>query len=127
MKIRIIEVLSTKDTLLVRFQSSVGSGTALWAGIPPDIGEEHDVEFDLDEIFSWGRNITPSSDTTPQVTDINGITQITAELIQVADEECAALQFGDSIVLVELDRPITQKSGYVDVRATRITLYPTNI
>ncbi|MBP2875113.1 MULTISPECIES: hypothetical protein [Pseudomonas] len=127
MKIRITEILSTTDTLLVRFQSSIGSGAALWAGITPKIGDEHDVEFDLDEIFSWGRSITPSSDTTPQIIEIKGITQITAELTQVADEECAALQLGDSIVLVELDRPITQKSGYVDVRATRIVLYPTNI
>lgn len=124
MKIRITEVRHTADALLVSFQTLVGSGTALWVGITPKMGDDLEVEFELDEVFSWGENITASSSHSPQLIDVNGVTQITAELIQVADEDCAALQFGDSILLIELDGPIAQESGYVDLRTNRVLLYP---
>lgn len=127
MKIRITEVISTADTLLVSFRSSIGSGTASWLGVPPNIGDDQDVELDLDEIFSWGVNVMPSFDTTSQITHVNGTYQITAELIEVTDEDCAVLKLGDSILLIELDGPITHESGYVDVRATRVILHPTYI
>lgn len=126
MKIRITEVRPTADAPLVSFQSLAGSGTALWVGITPKIGDELDVEFELDEVFFWGKNITASSSHSPQLTDVNGVTQITAELIQVADENVAALQFGNSILLIELDGPIAQGSGYVDLITNRVLLYPTN-
>lgn len=90
------------------------------------MGDDLDVEFELDEVFSWGGNITASSSHSPQLIDVNGVTQITAELIQVADEDCAALQFGDSILLIELDGPIAQESGYVNLITNRVFLYPTN-
>ncbi|KMT54866.1 hypothetical protein [Pseudomonas fildesensis] len=127
MKIRITEAFSDQGTSHVKFHSHNGSGRALWNGTAPKIGEIVDVEIDLDEAFSWGKNITPSSSKTPQITVLNGTTQITAELMQGADEKCAALQLGDSIILIELDGPIAQKSGFVEVKATRIQLYPTNI
>ncbi|WDU65375.1 hypothetical protein LRS56_13580 [Pseudomonas poae] len=127
MKIRIIEAFSDLTTSYVTFSSLAGSGIASWSGIAPKAGDILDVEFDLDEIFSWGRNITASSGRAPHISVVNGITQITAELIQGTDEECAALQFGDSILLIELDAPIAEKTGFVDVRTTRVRLYPTNI
>jgi hypothetical protein len=55
MKIRVTEVRSIKNTIHVNFLSSAGSGTGAWIGIQPIAGKELDVEFDLDELFSWGR------------------------------------------------------------------------
>lgn len=127
MKIRVREVLSIANAIRVHFHSSAGSGTALWMGIPPAIGEEHDVEFDLNEVFSWGKKLIPSSREAPHITVINGVTRITAQIVQNADEEWAALQLGDSIILIELDEPSTQESRFVEVKATKIHLYPTNI
>lgn len=126
MKIRITEVLHEMDTILVGFHSYAGSSTALWVGAAPTIGDEMDVEFDLDEVFSWGTNITPSTGKSPNISYLNGVTRITAELIQITNEECAALQFGNSVLLVEFDGPTTQRSGCVDLRAIRVLLYPTN-
>ncbi|KTC19612.1 hypothetical protein AO391_15780 [Pseudomonas marginalis ICMP 9505] len=126
MKIRITEALFTDDTLLVGFRSSAGNGKALWIGTQPKIGDEVDVELDLDEVFSWGENLISSLRNTPHITVINEVTRITAEIIHGADEECAALKFGDSIILIELDEPIPQKSGFVEIRAKKIHLYPTN-
>lgn len=126
MKIRITEILSDTETLLVSFHSSAGSGKAAWVGVTPKTGDEMDVEFNLDETFAWGKNLTPSTGKSPNISQINGVTRITAELIQITNEDCAELQFGDSVLLVELDGPTAQKSGCVDLRAIRVLLYPTN-
>lgn len=127
MKIRIIDTFSELGLLHVSFQSPVGSGIALWSDSVPKAGEIVDVEFDLDEVFSWGKNMTHSSEKTPKITALANVTYITAELSQGADEECAALKLSDSIILIELDGPIPLQSGFVEVRAAKIYLYPTNI
>jgi len=113
MKIRVTEVLFVENTIRVNFCSSVGAGTATWVGTAPTIGDEQDVEFDLDEVFSWGENIVPSTLKAPCITVINGVTQITAELVEDSSEESAALKLGDSIILMELDEATTRKTGFV--------------
>lgn len=127
MKIRIIDTFSEPGLLHVSFQSPVGSGIALWSDSLPKADEIVDVEFDLDEVFSWGKNMTHSSEKTPKISAIANVTYITAELPQSADEKCAVLKLSDSIILIELDGPIPLEAGFVEVRAARIHLYPTNI
>ena len=127
MKIQITDVFPDKGTLRVKFNSPFGSGTALWSGPPLKIGEPLDVELELNEIFSWGQNIMPSSGKTPEITSVNGVHKIIGELIQSADHRCAGLNLGDSVILIELDQLITRESSFVDVRSTDIFLYPTNI
>ena len=127
MKIRVTEVLSIENPLRVGFQTSVGSGTALWIGETPTIGEEQDVEFDLNEIFCWGKNLVPSLRSAPGINVINGVTQITAEIVQNAEEEWIALKLGDSLILIELDEPFTEPCDFVEARTTDVRLFPTNI
>lgn len=127
MKIQITDLLEKFDVTHVKFQSEVGNGTAWWVGITPEIGDELGVEFDLDEVFSWGKNLIPSSRQAPYITVIDKITHITAEIIQDTGEECAALKFADSIILIETDEPLPQTSGFVELRATNVYLYPTNV
>lgn len=127
MKIRVTEVLSIENPLRVGFQTSVGSGVALWIGTPPTVGEVQDVEFELDEVFSLGKNLIPSSRNSPGINVINGVTQIIAEIVENADEEWLALKFEDSIIMIEVDDPLTERSGFVEMRTTKIRVYPTNI
>lgn len=127
MKIRVTEAVVINDNLVVGFYSPVGSGRAFWIGTSPSIGDELDVEFELDEIFSWGKNIMPSPRKRPSIEAIHEVTRITAEITGGEDEECVALKLGDSIILIELEKKTLQMSGYVEVRATRVRLYPTNI
>jgi hypothetical protein len=127
MKILITDVFSGQDVLHVRFHSPVGGGIALWNGSAPKTGETVDVEYDLDEVFSWGKNIMPSSEKTSKINVIADTIYIIAELTPSADRTCAALNLCDSIILIELEGPIPLKSGFVEVRAARIHLYPTNI
>lgn len=126
MKIRIIDVFSEQDTLHVEFSSTFGNGTAFWHGAKPSIGEDLDVEFELDEVFFWKKNIDLSSDTTPKIIANDGTYTITGELINDTDNY-AILKLGDSIILVELNQSISHNVGFADVRTTAIHFYPTNI
>lgn len=100
---------------------------ALWSDPAPEIGEDLDVEFELDEVFSWQKNIMPSIEKTPQITFTNDTHSIIGKLIQDGDDSCAALKLGDSIILIELDEPIRQELDLVELRVNTIHLYPTNV
>ena len=127
MKIRVTGIFSDQDILRVRFNSPFGNGVALWNDPTPEIGEDLDVEFELDEVFSWGKNIMPSFHKTPQITFANDTHSIIGKLIQDGCDGCAALKLGDSIILVELDEPIKQELDLVELRVNTIHLCPTNV
>ncbi|WLI31107.1 hypothetical protein PSH61_08345 [Pseudomonas rhodesiae] len=112
MKIRITEAFSVEGTVYVKFQSLSGNATALWSGTAPKNNEILNMEIDLEDVFSWGKNIKPSNKKTPHITTINGVTQITAEMIKNQDEECSALKVNDSIILIDLEKPIAEKKGW---------------
>lgn len=127
MKIRVTDIFSKQNILHVSFHSAIGEATALWGDIAPKIGEIIDVEFDFEEVFSWNRNVKPTSEKSSTIKMEDSLIRITAELVHADEEGCAALKFGDSIILIELEGPISQKSGFVELSATAIQLYPTHI
>lgn len=127
MKIRVIEVLTLENTLCVTFLSSAGRGTAEWFGINPTVGEELDVEFDLDEVFLLGKNLMSSGRESPFIDIVNSVTHITAEITKNTEEKWMALKLEDSLIVIELDEPLTQKTGFIEIIASRVQLHPTNV
>ncbi|QXH80547.1 hypothetical protein [Pseudomonas salmasensis] len=127
MKIRVAGVFSDQGILRVRFNSPFGNGIALWSYPSPDIGEVLDVEFELDEVFFWQKNIIPSLEKTPRITLTNDTHSIIGKLIQDGDSSCAALKLGDSIILIELNEVIEQDLDLVELKVNTIHLYPTNV
>lgn len=126
MKIKVTDIFSDKDTVRVKFNSPFGNATALWSGTKLKTDEILDVELELNELFSWGQNIISSSVKTPEITSANGVHKIIGELIQDTDQSCSILKIGDSVILIEIDRPITGEPSFVEVIATNIFLHPTN-
>lgn len=127
MKIRIMEVLTLENTLCVTFVSPAGRGSAEWFGINPTVGEELDVEFNLDEVFLLGKNLMSSCRESPFIDIVNGVKHITAEITKNTGEEWIALKLKDSLFVIELDEPLTQKTGFIEIIASRIQMHPTNI
>lgn len=126
MKILITEIFESQSELLVRFHSEIGNGIDLWNGVTPKTGDTLDVELDINEVFSWQKNIESSSTEASLITAINSTVQITAKLIQGANENCVALKLGDSIILIEIEESLPQKSCFVQITTTKLHLYPTN-
>lgn len=126
MRTHINQVHEDQSKLFVEFYSPNGNGIGLWNGTAPKIGDTLDVELDIDEVFSWQKNIKHSSDKKLLITTINNTTQITAKLILGINDNCAALKLGDSIILIEVEEPVPRKSGLVQITTTKLNLYPTN-
>ena len=126
MRIHINQVHEDQSELFVEFYSPNGNGIGLWNGTAPKIGDTLDVELDINEAFSWQKNIKYSSDKKSLITTINNTTHITAKLIQGINDNCAALKLGDSIILIEVEEPLPRTSGFVQVTTTKLNLYPTN-
>lgn len=127
MEIKIINVLSSLKMPVVEFRCAHGDGIASWHSLAPEVGEFLDVEVDLNEVFSWKKNITLSSATSPKISVKNGMTFITAKVVPGADYECAALQLGCSIILIDIEGIRVQESDFVEAITNTISLYPTNI
>lgn len=127
MKIRVTDTVSDQGILHVRIHFPFGNGVALWSSPTPKIGEDLDVEFELNEVFFWRKNIIPSLKKTPQITFTNDTHSIIGKLIQDKDDGCAALKLGDSIILIELDEPIKEECDFVELKVNFIHLYPTNV
>ncbi|WP_411379944.1 hypothetical protein [Pseudomonas sp. MPB26] len=124
MKIKINQLHENQDELLVTFCSPIGNGIALWSGIKPTIGETLYVELDIDETFSWQKNIFLSPANKSLITVINGTVKITAKLIQGTEYKCAALKLDDSIILIELEDPSPQGSEFVQISTRKLYLHP---
>lgn len=80
MRIHINQVREDQSELFVEFYSPNGNGIGLWNGTAPKIGDTLDVELDINEVFSWQKNIKYSSNRKPLITAINNTTQITAKI-----------------------------------------------
>ncbi len=126
MRIHINKVREDQSELFVEFYSPNGNGIGLWNGTAPKIGDTLDVELDINEAFSWQKNIKYSPDKKSLITTINNTIQITAELIPGIKDNCLALKLGDSIILIEVEEPLPRKSGFVQITTTKLNLYPTN-
>lgn len=71
MKITIGLVNLDAKEVLVGFSTSVEFATKVWRAAPPKVGDQYDVELDIDDEFVWGENACSS---------LNN-----AQLIEVAD------------------------------------------
>ncbi|MDR0191407.1 hypothetical protein RCO22_20875 [Pseudomonas yamanorum] len=127
MIVKIADVFSKDSTLHVSFRSPTGNGVAVWIGSAPEVGQQYDVELNLDNIFYWGENIKPADSNVDFLYFKNGATHLVAELISVDDDNCAAIRIGGSVVLIEIDEAPAQKPSYVDLTTTEIHLHPTYV
>ncbi|NMZ02172.1 hypothetical protein HBO04_18795 [Pseudomonas proteolytica] len=127
MIVKILNIFFHRDNPYVNYEASAGCGVAAWIGPMPKIGEHIDVEFDLNDIFCWEDNITQSPHLEEKIEIIDSTTYITAELLLGNDDNCAALRFGTSTILIDLKEKPDRIPKYVNLKTTKTSLYPTNI
>lgn len=127
MIVKITNMHSEDHGLQVSFQSLFGKGLAAWVGGPPQIGQEYDIEMTLDEAFCWGENIKPSANNIDLFYTVKGKTHLTAELISIDDDKCAAIRLNGLIILIELDSVPEEKPSHINLTTTQIHLYPTRL
>lgn len=110
----------------VEFSSERGRGWAYWHGVAPAEGSTHDVEIDLprEEILSLkavsGGETSPTLRVKPDGTIAVRCTTIGS------DAGCVSLQFGNDVLLVDIDLPTPPDGVPIVVESRSMTLYPTN-
>jgi hypothetical protein len=126
MIVEIVELFSVNGIPHVNFSTPIGDGIAAWVGRSPKVGQQCDVELDLDDVFYWGENIKPSIQGIGRIYSENNKIHLTAELASLDDDNCAVIRFNGSTALIELNGMPDHKPTFVDLEITKIFLYPTN-
>lgn len=128
MKIKILSLIqSDTENSFVEFSTFIGNGLAYWRSRATTKGQTHDVEVDIDDDFSWGKNISPSAKSSASIENRKGTTYITAKLISSEEDGLVTVTLESSIVMLSTDKKIDPAPDYVDLIATQISLYLTNL
>ncbi|MGF6223302.1 hypothetical protein [Pseudomonas frederiksbergensis] len=127
MKITIDLVILVAKEVLVGFSTSVGAAIAVWRAAPPEVGEQYDVELEIDDEFVWGENACSSLNNAHSIGVMDGIVTMTGTLISNDMEGGAVVDVGGSIIFIELIGCAEADSVFVDLKVKNINVFPTGI
>ena len=77
MKITIDVVTLVAKEVLVGFSTSVGFATAVLRAAPPKVGDQYDIELEVDDEFVWGENACSSLNNAHSIEVADGIATMT--------------------------------------------------
>ncbi|MBK5397407.1 hypothetical protein JFU47_11935 [Pseudomonas sp. TH39(2020)] len=127
MKITIDLVTLVAKEVLVGFSTSVGFATTVWRAAPPKVGDQYDVELEVNDEFVWGENACSSLNNAHSIEVADGIVTMTGTLISNDMEGGAVVDVGGSIILIDLIGRTENDSVLVDLKVKNINVFPTGI
>ena len=113
--------------VFVEFSTSVGSATAVWRAAPPKVGDQNDVELELEDEFVWGDNVYSSLNSVHSIEVADDIVTMRGTLISNDMEGGAVVDVGGAIILIELIGCAEVDSVFVDLKVKNMNVYPTGI
>ncbi|WP_139834263.1 MULTISPECIES: hypothetical protein [unclassified Pseudomonas] len=130
MKITITRIVEFHlDIAHVEFSTSYGEGLSNFIGPKPVENQAHDVEIDIEDEFTWNVNIFFSDKQSPSIYSSAEFLHITGELMDITADGCGVLRIGNSLALISLNPIHIEKTTpfFVEIKAKKTFLYPTNI
>lgn len=127
MKITMDLVTLVAKEVLVGFSTNVGSATAVWRAAPPKVGEQYDVELEVDDEFVWGENACFSLNNAHSIGVMDGVVTMTGTLISNDMEGGAVVDVGGSIIFIELIGCAETDSVFVDLKVKNVNVFPTGV
>ncbi|MFF1801932.1 hypothetical protein [Streptomyces virginiae] len=88
----------------VRVRSAVGTAVVLWQGALGAVGEEHHVEWTVDEDIVWGTNAGPASSAGPTLSQ-DGDRIVFRGRLNLTEDGAAFLDLGGTSVLFDVAGP----------------------
>ncbi|WP_339524539.1 hypothetical protein [Pseudomonas sp. EL_65y_Pfl2_R96] len=107
--------------------TNVGSATAVWRAAPPKVGEQYDVELEVDDEFVRGENACSSLNSAHSIGGMDGVVTMTGTLISNDMEGGAVVGVGGSIVFIELIGCAEADSVFVDLKVKSVNVFPTGV
>lgn len=126
MKIKIDEVKNVSGNISVAFSTDFGGAVATWSADIPKVGEEYDVELEIDEKFVWGDNIDVSGDRF-SLSIKDRVIFLTSSLVSMAEDGVAIIDINGTKALIELEGCLMRPPFFISLSFEKLTLYPTNL
>lgn len=126
MKVKIDEVKSFSGHISVAFSTEFGSAIAAWPADFPNVGEEYDVELEIDEEFVWGDNVAMSGDYYSLSTN-ERLISLSAYLVSMAEDGVALIDINGTKTMIELAGCLVRPPFFISLSFEKLTLYPTNL
>lgn len=122
--IKIIEIIDSQ----VRFSSLLGNGIAIWKGELPQVGYSYFIEFDIDNVFEWGVDITRAKHKAASINTVNSKVIFNAEIISYENDGILTVSLGGDIIFLEISGN-PNVNGYVSfsVPVNNISIYPVEL
>jgi hypothetical protein len=127
MKITIGLVTLVAKEVFVEFSTSVGFAAAIWRAAPPKVGDQYDVELEVEDEFVWGDNASFSLSSAHSIEVVDDVVTMTGALISNDLEGGAVVDVGGSIILIELTGGTVIDSVFVDLKVKSMSIFPTGI
>lgn len=112
----------------VRVRSAVGTAVVLWQGALGAVGDEHHVEWTVDEDIVWGTNAGPASSAGPKLSQ-DGDRIVFQGRLSLTEDGAAFLDLGGTSILFDLAEPsLPEGAGgaWIEVRVGRghVSVWP---
>jgi len=127
MKILINKVSKDTEDIIIDFSMEFGNGMAVWNGNRmAEKDMEYDVQYDITDPLIWGEDVVLSKEKKFSIFTTQEGVFITGILESVSKDGLVDLQFGTSIIQLEIDGDSLPKGQYVTVRADSLEVYDVN-
>ncbi len=123
MKIKVVDV-STDNTILVN--TSFGDFRFLWNGKIPDVGDERNVEIELQDVFLLDKNIFITSINEFNIEIDDGEIWLTGLIESKDSDGYTVVRFSNSIICIELESNNLSIGQFVRLRITDAVLFDQN-
>ena len=121
-------MITAVDEHKVEFSSALGSGAAIWVGMPPRQGNTYDVEIDIDDIFQWGKNINISMQEKPKIDVLGNNLLFFGKIMAYEDDGLLTVKVGRDIIFLEVsDAPNEGENVAFFTSINNISLHPVNL
>lgn len=113
------------DDRLIKFESDIGCGVAVWEGNQFLPNTSYDVELEIDDIFKMDRNIFLEKKSIYSIGFIDGVLFFKAKVISCEDDGVLVLSLGKDIIFIEAS-DANEIDGYVSffTKPDKVLLYP---
>lgn len=126
MRIRVDEVNSTSGKIFIVCSTRFGAAVAVWQADIPRVGEEYDVELEIDGKFLWGSNASVSENYF-SLSEQEDITVLSARLLSIDKDGVAVIEFDGAKAMIELAGPVPRPPFFIKLNVESLSVYPTYV
>lgn len=124
MKIRVNNIISDNPDCIISCTSKFGDILLTWKDSIPEISKEYDVEFDTDEILTWGDDISLTEESEPEIYMEKDAVVIIGTLESVDDDGFMVVRMENYILTFETQGKALHNGTKIRLKVPSLEAYP---